>query len=299
MAQWTCRWHGVQAHDIFINYRVATDADLAEKIALSLNGLKKSDGESFSVFLDKKCLNVGEDWEVGFLNGLQYSKLIVLLISEAGIQRIQQADTRQDNVLLEYEYALDKLEKKEASLLPVLVGRVADDGAFYDFNAFDTSKFPDAPHHSPKSDKNVRETMTALFRLQGIRLNPKHYEDQLAFIQQTADKVTVHGAPAVAVGDDLKDELVQVLSKHSLESYATVMAQNGYSPDVLADMTEKDQDAMEATCGVLPGHKMKFRKLFQELAEAKQNKLVKPLVGAVGLLNKGGGLVKKGLGFGK
>jgi hypothetical protein len=275
---WTCRWHALQTHDIFINYRVATDADLAEKFALSLNGETKTDGTRISVFLDKRCLNVGEDWEVGFLNGIAYAKLIVLLISAGAIERIKQADSKQDNVLLEYEQALERLEKKEASVLPVLIGRFSEDGGYHDFAEFDTSVFPDAPHYSPKSqNKNVRATMTALFRLQGIRCNPHHYEDNIPVILQIANKVSappVNPAPAAkeaaADGEELKDDLYALLATHHVESYVGVMRSNGFTLDVLSDMTHDDQEAMEVTCKVLPGHKVKFRKLFAQLEDEKK-----------------------------
>lgn len=49
-----------------------------------------------------------QNWQVSFLNGLMKSKIIVLLISNEGIKGIKEAHKRQDNVLLEYEYALHR-----------------------------------------------------------------------------------------------------------------------------------------------------------------------------------------------
>ncbi len=42
---------------------------------------KKKSGIPIFVFWDRKCLNFGQDWEKGFLNGLIKSQVIVLLIS--------------------------------------------------------------------------------------------------------------------------------------------------------------------------------------------------------------------------
>lgn len=42
---------------------------------------KQLNGGDIFVFLDKQCLNYGQNWEVGFLNGLKYSTVIILLMS--------------------------------------------------------------------------------------------------------------------------------------------------------------------------------------------------------------------------
>lgn len=55
---------GKSKYDCFINYRVATDADLAEKLYLYLAT------KGIHAFLDKKCLKNGEKWKDGFLTGM-------------------------------------------------------------------------------------------------------------------------------------------------------------------------------------------------------------------------------------
>lgn len=55
---------GVTTFDCFINYRVASDSDLAEKVYFYL----KSEG--VHAFLDRRCLKDGEMWKDGFLTGL-------------------------------------------------------------------------------------------------------------------------------------------------------------------------------------------------------------------------------------
>ena len=54
---------GKSHYDCFINYRVAADADLAEKLYLYLAN------KGIYAFLDKKCLKNGEKWKEGFLTG--------------------------------------------------------------------------------------------------------------------------------------------------------------------------------------------------------------------------------------
>ena len=54
---------GETKYDCFINYRVATDSDLAEKLFLYLKTA------NIHAFLDRKCLKNGEKWKDGFLKG--------------------------------------------------------------------------------------------------------------------------------------------------------------------------------------------------------------------------------------
>jgi hypothetical protein len=54
---------------------------LYEKLAVK----KKKTGTALFVFWDKQCLNYGQDWEEGFLNGLKNSQQIVLLISKTAL----------------------------------------------------------------------------------------------------------------------------------------------------------------------------------------------------------------------
>ncbi len=94
--------NGTTLFDCFISYRVATDADLAEKLYYSL----KNDG--IHAFLDKKCLKSGMNWKDGFLQGLKSSRCFVALISSAALEKVR--DFKQnhtyDNVLIEFETAL-------------------------------------------------------------------------------------------------------------------------------------------------------------------------------------------------
>jgi hypothetical protein len=93
---------GKEKYDCFINYRVAADADLAEKLYLYLKT------KNIHAFLDKKCLKNGEKWKEGFLNGLKNSKCFVALISRKALDQVrnEHCDHTWDNVLLEYETAL-------------------------------------------------------------------------------------------------------------------------------------------------------------------------------------------------
>lgn len=50
---------------------------LYEKLAVR----KSNTGLPVFIYLDKKCLNPGQNWETGFLKALQSCKVIILLMS--------------------------------------------------------------------------------------------------------------------------------------------------------------------------------------------------------------------------
>ena len=81
---------------------------------------------------------------------------------------MQQAHEHEDNVLLEYEYALEARRAGKLSILPLLVQN--EDRSR--FKAFDTSVFPDAKHNCKWSiaTTTVRETMQELFALNGVHI---------------------------------------------------------------------------------------------------------------------------------
>jgi hypothetical protein len=165
----------------FVNYRVWCDKDVAEKLYYAL----KSEGSV--MFWDKACLKDGAGWEDGFVQGLQKSSKFVALISEKGLDGIiDNAATSQDNVLKEYELAVDKLEVDSKYIVPVLVGEyVRVDGAdmLKKFNGFcglkgkdgELRKWPDKYSTTCKT-RTIKQTMEKLFSIQGIHLDPQQIE---------------------------------------------------------------------------------------------------------------------------
>jgi len=178
-----CKKHASEVHDIFINYRVASEKDLSLKLFYALSTHRHPTGkEAVKVFLDRQCLPEGEEYEKHFVSAITNSTIIVLLISEAGIANIQSADQWQDNVLLEYELALEQHESEKAFVLPLLIPTIkVVEGETYivKFKKFGTDQYPDAPHKSPKSSKNVRETMKKLFSLQGVHIDLDNLDSPL------------------------------------------------------------------------------------------------------------------------
>jgi len=274
MSEWKCKKHGVCQHDIFLNYRVRSDADLAQKVFLSLSNQKRADGRPLTVFLDKYCLNDGEDWETGFLNGLENAALLVLLISEAGISGIVNANQWQDNVLLEYEYALEKNEKGQAAILPLLVGEVKG-ATFTAFTAFNTSKYPDEVHKSAKSSKNIRATMTALFTLQGIGLNPGDFEEKVPHLVKAANKslamLSRLGPPQEEKFDVNKcklsvEDVSNKLKEWALDDFIPTFKKNAVDGPLLVSLKEEE---FEKDLGV--ESRLIRRKLMQKIDELKSS----------------------------
>jgi heat shock 70kDa protein 1/2/6/8 len=127
-------------YDCFLNYRADTDEDVARDIyeKLEKNGIK--------TFWDTKCLKPGENWKMGFLRGLKASSCFVALISSKGLEPVRNTskDHSCDNVLLEYEMALEindkrKQAKKTEMIIPVLLSEKLQNGAISKFNGFPSS----------------------------------------------------------------------------------------------------------------------------------------------------------------
>jgi len=257
---WECKKHSLQAHDIFINYRVSTESPLARELFKDLSGRTRSDGKPISVFLDQFCLNESESWELGFLNGLKNAALIVLLISEPGIEGITNADKWQDNVLLEYEYALEKHEDKKALVLPVLVSKkksIQDGDKKRDmiapFNGFGMT-FPDAEHKVKHGKgKNVKDTMSQLFQIQGIRCDESFDESVIQVILKKLDSIlkslgllkTVASAKPVRLWD--VEDIAHWLDSSGLDMYKEEFKKRAIEGPDLLDLTAEDLTDLKIT----------------------------------------------------
>lgn len=163
-------------YHIFISYRVKTDLPLAEALCnalqRSLHRLPLPEGGHVAVkcFFDKQDLVAGKDWKKGFLDGLHRSCLFLPIVSEAGLAPIKelQKDDDSDNVLLEYETALELKAMKRIAILPLLLGATFD--TEYNFEAFGGHMFPQ--HASPTNPKgSISTTITSILRNQGLKIS--------------------------------------------------------------------------------------------------------------------------------
>jgi len=170
------------------------DKVLAITLFHELNKRKRGDGRQTTAFLDFFCLRDGEPWQDGFLHGVAKTKVAVLLISEGSLVNIKKANEKQDNVLLEYEHALAILDKKgweKMRIMPVFVGHHEEvtraNGtmirAYIKLSIPRLDEFPNEPHNTTAAPegykRTIRETMQAIFALQGHFVNPEERLDAL------------------------------------------------------------------------------------------------------------------------
>ncbi|KAJ3331170.1 hypothetical protein HDU76_003867 [Blyttiomyces sp. JEL0837] len=146
------------------NHRRIPDADFARKLHTQLQKCKIG-SNPVHVFLDKECLKEGKHYVGDFLKGLQSAKVIVIILTKEAMSGITKADESQDNMLLEIEHALERLEEPDSNVKVFYLVPSSDT------NAFDSDIFPDKPHcHklSPRKSTTVRETRPELFSLQAF-----------------------------------------------------------------------------------------------------------------------------------
>ncbi len=120
------------SNDVFISYRVASDAALARAVHDALSEVVLPDSnKNIRCYLDQTKLVDGERWDVGFMDGLVNSTVVVPIISAECLAPMMKldcdsADEAVDNVLLEWSAALELHERDDTSVvsvLPLLVGK--------------------------------------------------------------------------------------------------------------------------------------------------------------------------------
>jgi len=114
---------------VFLGYRVASDADLVESLYYRLKA------EGVKVWWDKRCLPDGQPWEQGFADGLCGSEIFVPVLSKAALApcaRLTGASAC-DNVVLEHQLALELQHRGHLrAIFPVLVGEPWQDSELGD-----------------------------------------------------------------------------------------------------------------------------------------------------------------------
>ncbi|OQR99285.1 hypothetical protein ACHHYP_07131 [Achlya hypogyna] len=123
-------------YDCFISYRVSSEKEVAEKLYLHLKA------KGCSPFLDRMSLKNAEPWKDGFLRGLAHSRVFLALISEAGLEKARDRtfNHREDNLLLEYEVALDIAYAGRLVIFPIYVAS-SNNGIFTKFQGFSTELY--------------------------------------------------------------------------------------------------------------------------------------------------------------
>jgi hypothetical protein len=129
---------------LFIGYRVASDADLVERL------YDKLVSKGVPVWWDKKCLLPGRPWEEGFVDGLNRADVFVPVMSKKALAEFSNLTPNSpcDNVLLEHQLALELMKRDNLRrIFPVWVGELENHphlGDIYD-DFFKGNCMPNSP----------------------------------------------------------------------------------------------------------------------------------------------------------
>ena len=173
LSGWACDHHGTGRHSIFGSYRVKSEGSdgngLIKRLVDAIEKRGKEDaGDAVTVFYDKQCLNSGESWEMGLKNGLEGASLVMPLVSAVALQgMIEHAATRRDNLLMEWETALERQFLGKCLVLPIFVQDVGTNGKPRHVDYIESS-YPDTPHFL--SGISIKTTIVALLKIQGVKL---------------------------------------------------------------------------------------------------------------------------------
>ncbi|KAJ1430248.1 hypothetical protein B484DRAFT_395990, partial [Ochromonadaceae sp. CCMP2298] len=114
-------------YDVFISYRWGGDSDFAQALFDSFgNYVVGADSRAVQVFLDKKRLQGGRQFQSDFASALQNSLVVAPLLSADAMQRMLDHDpTREDNVVVEWLLALECYacpQSRVACVFPIAFG---------------------------------------------------------------------------------------------------------------------------------------------------------------------------------
>ncbi|KAJ3054277.1 hypothetical protein HK097_002214 [Rhizophlyctis rosea] len=188
--EWHCK-NGHAKHDYFIrevnSYRVEFDAEVATKLRSHIMALDP-DGH---IYMDKECLVDAKDWAHGFMQGLLRSRVILLLCSQSALGKAQWANWRKDNMLLEWEHALELSRIGQARVLPIFITDKWGNSPL----SLPADKFPRIPHCHKMSPRRhtVRDTIKNVFALQGKACNVNRGDQEYQSIARSlieVDKVS-------------------------------------------------------------------------------------------------------------
>jgi len=166
------RYKAKNMYDFFISYRQSCDAVLAKSIYYLLNNKlypEERDRRVITCFLDQCCLSPGESWKEGFEKGLKNSSVIIMLISEGALGQIKTHTTEnEDNLLYEWEMALNYHDSEVKAIIPILVGK-EEGNEISKFNAFKLDGYPDTK--CKNTSLSCRQIIDKVLQIQGIHLS--------------------------------------------------------------------------------------------------------------------------------
>ncbi|KAI8852160.1 hypothetical protein BC829DRAFT_385299 [Chytridium lagenaria] len=162
---WMCKKNGAQ-HAFFLSYRVDSEKSFSQTLAHALDAGVRSN-IAIHAFLDVHCLTSGKEWIESFITGLWNS---VVFVPED-----ENRHETPDNMLLEWEIALDIRDKKlrDISYLTVAVPDpvmgTRDRRVLATFSSFGIPRC--LPQSSPRTRK-IKDTISEILKYQGVRADP-------------------------------------------------------------------------------------------------------------------------------
>jgi len=180
-----CKCHPTRHHDFFISYRQASEGITSNGLAMHmwrlLDGAPLATRTS-TAFWDRKCINLGQQFQHEFVRFLRSTKVVVLLISATTVGGMMYADQREDNVLLEWELSLELWRRGVVELVLVRVKDTEDQGESPGHMGGDfftlPNRLPEQLHESALSARllpdrqTVRQTVKELFKLKMVTVSP-------------------------------------------------------------------------------------------------------------------------------
>ncbi|KAJ3125419.1 hypothetical protein HK100_010821 [Physocladia obscura] len=166
---WRCKEHKSH-HDFFISYRHNSDAFNCDRLALILEQISIRNNHACHVFFDDRCLPIGVDLTSSLYNALLRTKHIILIVSHEALSSMINADVYEDNVLLEWEIALDLSEENPTkhTVLAVTLPQNMGPGVwkkFHDFHISDSMPDKFSYHHASPKKRTIRQTVNAVLEL--------------------------------------------------------------------------------------------------------------------------------------
>jgi len=214
--------------DLFISYRVMSDSDLVEKLYDKIT----KEHPSMKVFLDKRELLLGEAWDQGFADAITHSRAVVLVMSRGtfscphgktcvkcpnNVARLEHNPDAEDNVILEYDLALEMFEMGRVKrIVPLFVGDQDDDNRLGNMYLDFFDKFKPCLNWDAIPDRKAsaiqKRAVHMLSKIPELKLQLDASKDR----NLTNSKLR-EGIPSLMRGRTVKQTLNAIASMHGIK----------------------------------------------------------------------------------
>jgi len=166
-------------YDFFISYRKKSEKILAIRLFDLLNKREYDSNRNYpkiSCFFDEYSLKGGEKYINELDDSINNTSIIIILLSEAAIADYTIiTKEKKDNLLHEWEIALDRKRAGQGAIYPILVD-IEEGAHVYKFHTFGIEDYPNV--NAENTTKSVRAIMTELMQYQAyLNVTEKSYLD--------------------------------------------------------------------------------------------------------------------------